>query len=337
VLTSYLVSTAVVLPISGWLATVLGRKRFYMGCVALFTISSLLCGLAPSLTWLIVFRVLQGAGGGLQPSEQSILADTFPPEKLGMVFALYGVAVVVAPAVGPTLGGWITDNYSWHWVFLINVPVGLLSLSLTYTLLATPPAEERRRGAIFRRGLRIDYIGFGLIALGLGCLQIVLDKGQREDWFASTFIIAFSVVAAVALLALIVRELTHEDPIVDLPLLKDENFLAANAVMFAVGFILYGTTQLLPQLVQSLLGYTATIAGLVLMPGGFVIMMLMPIVGFLVGKVQPRTLIALGLLIETFALYQMSQLSLQMAYSDVVWARILQSSGSPFCSCRSRR
>jgi DHA2 family multidrug resistance protein len=264
VLTSYLVSNAVVLPISGWLATVLGRKRFYMGCVALFTLSSLLCGLAPSLTWLIVCRVLQGAGGGsLQPSEQSILADTFAPDKLGMVFALYGVAVVVAPAVGPTLGGWITDNYSWHWVFLMNVPVGLVSLGLTSTLLVTPPAEAHRRGAIRRRGLRIDYIGFSLVALGLGCLQIVLDKGQREDWFASTFIVVFTVLSGVALLALIVWELTHADPIVDLPLLKNRNFLAANLVMFALGFILFGTTQLLPQLVQSLLGYTATIAGLV--------------------------------------------------------------------------
>jgi MFS transporter, DHA2 family, multidrug resistance protein len=331
VLTSYLVSNAVVLPISGWLATVLGRKRFYMGCVALFTISSLLCGLAPSLTWLIVFRVLQGAGGGgLQPSEQSMLADTFPPDKLGMVFALYGVAVVVAPAVGPTLGGWITDNYSWHWVFLINVPVGLVSLSLTSTLLVTPPAEERRRRDILRRGLRIDYIGFGLVALGLGCLQIVLDKGEREDWFASTFIISFTVIAAVALVGLLVRELTHEDPIVDLPLLKDKNFLAANVVMFAVGFILYGTTQLLPQLVQSLLGYTATIAGLVLTPGGFAVMAMMPVTGYLLGKLQPRTLIACGLLIEAFALYQMSQLSLQMAYSDAVWMRIIQSSGLAF-------
>jgi DHA2 family multidrug resistance protein len=331
VLTSYLVSNAVVLPISGWLATVLGRKRFYMGCVALFTISSLLCGLAPSLTWLIVFRVLQGAGGGgLQPSEQSILADTFPPDKLGMVFALYGVAVVVAPAVGPTLGGWITDNYSGHWVFLINVPVGFVSLSLTYALLATPPAEERRRWDILRRGLRIDYIGFGLVALGLGCLQVVLDKGQREDWFASTFIISFTVIAAVALLMLIVRELTHEDHIVDLPLLKDRNFLAANLVMFALGFILFGTTQLLPQLVQSLLGYTATIAGLVLTPGGFVIMALMPVVGFLVGTVQPRTLIALGLLIEAFALYQMSQLSLQISFLDVASVRIIQASGLAF-------
>jgi DHA2 family multidrug resistance protein len=331
VLTSYLVSNAVVLPISGWLATVIGRKRFYMGCVALFTISSMLCGLAPSLTWLIVCRVLQGAGGGgLQPSEQSMLADTFLPEQRGMAFGLYGVAVVVAPAAGPTLGGWITDNYSWHWIFLMNVPVGVLSLILTYALLVTPPAEERRRREVLRRGLRIDYIGFGLVALGLGCLQIVLDKGQRDDWFASTFIIVFTVISAVALLALLVWELTHEEPIVDLPLLKDKNFFAANVVMFVVGFILYTTTQLLPQLVQSLLGYTAMIAGLVITPGGFALMALMPLVGFLLGKLQPRTLMACGLLIEAFSLYHMSQLSLQMAYSDVMWARLIQASGIAF-------
>jgi MFS transporter, DHA2 family, multidrug resistance protein len=331
VLTSYLVSTAVVLPISGWLATVIGRKRFYMGCVALFTISSMLCGLAPSLTWLIVCRVLQGAGGGgLQPSEQSMLADTFLPEQRGMAFGLYGVAVVVAPAAGPTLGGWITDNYSWHWIFLMNVPVGVLSLILTYALLVTPPAEERRRREVLRRGLRIDYIGFGLVALGLGCLQIVLDKGQRDDWFASTFIIVFTVISAVALLALLVWELTHEEPIVDLPLLKDKNFFAANVVMFVVGFILYTTTSLLPQLAQSLLGYTATIAGLVITPGGFALMVLMPLEGFLLGKLQPRTLMACGLLIEAFSLYHMSQLSLQMAYVDVMWARLIQASGIAF-------
>ncbi len=259
-----------------------------------------------------------------------MLADTFPPDKLGMVFALYGVAVVVAPAVGPTLGGWITDNYSWHWVFLINVPVGLVSLSLTYALLVAPPAEERRRRDTLRGGLRIDYIGFGLVALGLGCLQIVLDKGEREDWFASTFIVVFTVMSAVALVMLIVRELTHEDPVVDLPLLKDKSFLADNVVVFAVGFILYGTTQLLPQLVQSLLGYTATIAGLVLTPGGFAVMAMMPVTGYLLGKLQPRTLIACGLLIEAFALYEMSQLSLQMSFSDTVWMRVIQSSGLAF-------
>jgi DHA2 family multidrug resistance protein len=331
VLTSYLVSNAIVLPISGWLATVIGRQRFYMSCVALFTLSSLLCGLAPSLTWLIFFRVLQGiGGGGLQPSEQSILADTFPPDKLGMAFALYGVAVVVAPAAGPTLGGWITDNYSWHWVFLINVPVGCLSLLLTHLLLVTPPAEEQRRREIRQRGLRVDYIGFGLVALGLGCLQVVLDKGQREDWFASTFIVVFTAVSAVALLALIIRELSYKDPIVDLPLLKDKSFLAASLVMFAIGFMLYSTTQLLPELVQSLLGYTATTAGLVITPGGFAVMALMPVVGFLLSKLQPRTLIAGGLLIEAFALYHLSQLSLQVTFLDVMWARILQASGIAF-------
>ena len=259
-----------------------------------------------------------------------MLADTFLPEQRGMAFGLYGVAVVVAPAAGPTLGGWITDNYSWHWIFLMNVPVGVLSLILTYALLVTPPAEERRRREVLRRGLRIDYIGFGLVALGLGCLQIVLDKGQRDDWFASTFIIVFTVISAVALLALLVWELTHEEPIVDLPLLKDKNFFAANVVMFVVGFILYTTTSLLPQLVQSLLGYTATIAGLVITPGGFALMVLMPLVGFLLGKLQPRTLMACGLLIEAFSLYHMSQLSLQMAYVDVMWARLIQASGIAF-------
>ena len=203
VLTSYLVSNAIVLPISGWLATVLGRKRFYMGCVALFTASSLLCGLAWSLGSLVFFRVLQGAGGGgLAPSEQSILADTFPPEKRGMAFALYGVAVVVAPTIGPTLGGWITDNYTWHWIFLINVPVGIMSLLLTGLVLVEPAAEREARRDLWRRGLRVDYVGFGLVAVGLGCLQVVLDKGQRDDWFGSTFILWFSIASASALVFL---------------------------------------------------------------------------------------------------------------------------------------
>ncbi|HXT57585.1 MAG TPA: DHA2 family efflux MFS transporter permease subunit, partial [Pirellulales bacterium] len=209
VLTSYLVSNAIVLPISGWLATVIGRKRFYMSCVALFTVSSLLCGLAPSLGWLIFCRVLQGiGGGGLAPSEQSILADSFAPEKRGMAFALYGVAVVVAPAVGPTLGGWITDNYSWHWIFFINVPVGILSLLLSYVFLVEPPAEKQNRERMRREGFRVDYAGFGLAAVGLGCLQVVLDKGEREDWFGSNFIVGFTIVSVAALLLLVLWELT---------------------------------------------------------------------------------------------------------------------------------
>lgn len=331
VLTSYLVSNAVVLPISGWLANVIGRKRFYMGCVALFTVSSLLCGMAPSLGWLIFFRVLQGiGGGGLAPSEQSILADTFAPEKRGMAFALYGVAVVVAPAVGPTLGGWITDNYSWHWIFLINVPVGIASLALTHFILKEPPAETARREELRRAGLEIDYVGFGLIAVGLGCLQVVLDKGQREDWFQSEFIILFSIASVVALVALVPWELTRKSPIVDLRLFGDRGFGAASAVMFAVGFVLFSTTQLLPQLVQGLMGYDATAAGLVLTPGGFAVMVLMPFVGFLLGKVQPRTLIALGLVIEAASTYHMTGMSLQMSYAHVAWARVFQAAGVAF-------
>ncbi len=309
VLTSYLVANAIVLPISGWLATVIGRKRFYMGCVALFTVSSALCGFAPSLPWLIVFRVLQGlGGGGLAPSEQSILADTFRPEQRGLAFALYGVAVVVAPAVGPTLGGWITDNYSWHWIFFINLPVGLLSLALSYYVLVEPPAETAHRRKLLARGLRVDYVGFGLVALGLGSLQVVLDKGERDDWFGSNFIIAFSVISVVALVALVIWELTRDEPIVDLPLLGNRGFAASCLLMFALGFVLFGTTQLLPQMVQEVLGYTATWAGLVITPGGFAVMALMPVVGLLLTKVQARNLIAFGLIVESFSLFNYSQL-----------------------------
>ncbi len=331
VLTSYLVSNAVVLPISGWLATVFGRKRFYMACVALFTISSLLCGFAPSLGWLIVFRILQGiGGGGLAPSEQSILADSFPESKRGMAFAMYGVAVVVAPAVGPTLGGWITDNYSWHWIFLINVPVGLVSLVLSHFLLVEPAAEKRNRSAILAKGLDVDYMGFGLVALGLGCLQVVLDKGEREDWFSSHFILAFTAVSAVSLAALVVWELTRKNPIVDLPLLKRPGFLAANVVMFVMGFILFGTTQLLPQLVQEILGYTATNAGLVITPGALAVMAMMPFIGFLLKHVQPRLLVVVGFTIEALALWYMSRLNAQISFSHVMWARIFQASGIAF-------
>ncbi|HEX4149677.1 MAG TPA: DHA2 family efflux MFS transporter permease subunit [Pirellulales bacterium] len=331
VLTSYLVANAIVLPISGWLATVIGRKRFYMACVALFSVSSLLCGLAPSLSWLIVFRVLQGmGGGGLAPSEQSILADSFPPEKRGMAFALYGVAVVVAPAVGPTLGGWITDNYSWHWIFFINVPVGIGSLLLSHWVLTEPPAETQGRQKLYRQGFRVDFVGFGLVAIGLGCLQVVLDKGERDDWFGSNFIITFSAISAVALVALVVWELARKDPIVDLPLLADRGFLVSNVMMLTMGFILFGTTQLLPQMVQEVLGYTATYAGLVITPGGFAVMLLMPIIGLLLKKIQPRVLIAVGLLIEAYALFRLSGLNADVAFSDVMWCRVIQAAGIAF-------
>ncbi len=331
VLTSYLVSNAIILPISGWLASVIGRKRFYMGCVALFMISSLLCGLAPNLPLLIFFRVLQGiGGGGLAPSEQAILTDTFPPKKRGMAFAVYGIAIVVAPAVGPTLGGWITDNFSWRWIFFINVPVGLVSLYLSYLVVHDPPEMDARRKKLLKRGLNIDFVGFVSVALGLGAMQVVLDKGQEDDWFGSRFITAFAIIAVVGILFHIVWELMIDEPIVDLPLLKDRTFLVSNIVMFAVGFILFGSTVLVPQFLQAQMGYQATDAGLAITPGGFVVMALMPLVGTLVGKYQAKWLIIFGMAVSSAALYHMTDFDLQVSYAHVAWARMFQMVGLAF-------
>lgn len=327
VLTSYLVSNAIVLPLSGWLSSIVGRKRFYMGCVALFTVSSFLCGLAPNLATLIIFRIMQGAGGGgLQPSEQAILADTFPPAKRGMAFAVYGVAVVMAPAIGPTLGGWITDNYTWRWIFFINIPVGILSLMLTSQLISDPPYMKRRKLS----ETRIDYIGLGLVALGLGTLQIILDKGQRDDWFESNFIVALSVICVAALVSAVVWEWTRKDPIIDLHLFRDRTFGSANFLMFMLGFALLGSTLLLPLFMQTMLGYTAEQAGLALMPGGFTIMVLMPVVGFLLSKYDARWLMALGLSTLSIALFHMTGFELGVDFHTVAMARVFQAAGLAF-------
>ncbi|HSU66362.1 MAG TPA: DHA2 family efflux MFS transporter permease subunit [Tepidisphaeraceae bacterium] len=331
VLTSYLVSNAIILPISGWLASVMGRKRFYMTCVATFTVSSFLCGIAPSLPMLLFFRVLQGAGGGgLAPSEQSILADTFSPQKRGQAFALYGVAVVVAPAIGPALGGWITDNWSWRWIFFINIPVGILSLVLTYFLVQDSESAKKEHEQVWKNGLKVDYLGFGLLAVGLGCLQVVLDKGQEDDWFGSNFITTMAILSAVGIIGTIIWEFITENPIVDLPLFKDLGFFFTCIVMFAVFFILLATTQLLPQLVQQLFHYDATKAGLILMPGGFFIMMLMPLVGFLVNKVQPKWLIVFGLLVEAASMEYLTHLDLNASFWTIAWARVFQAGGLAF-------
>jgi MFS transporter, DHA2 family, multidrug resistance protein len=331
ILTSYLVSNAIVLPISGWLANVIGRKRFYMLCVALFTASSLLCGMAPTLGWLIFFRVLQGiGGGGLAPSEQAILADTFTPKQRGQAFALYGLAVVVAPAIGPTLGGWITDNLTWRWIFFINVPVGFISLFLTYHVLQESPAAIAQHREVAKRGFRVDYLGFALVALGLGSLQVVLDKGQEDDWLSSGFILSFTILAAVGIIGCAIWEFITDDPIVDLPLLKRFNFAFANIMMFAIGFILFSTTQLLPQYTQGLLGYTATQAGLVISPGGFAVMLSMPLVGFLVNRVPAKWLIAFGMLVEGIAMFNMCNFNTQVSFRTLAIARIFQASGLAF-------
>src|SRR4030081_1088975 len=325
---SYLVSNAIVLPLSGWFSGLIGRKRFYMSCVAVFTLSSFLCGLTPSLGVLVIFRILQGVGGGgLQPSEQAILNDTFPVEKRGMAFAVYGLAVVVAPTIGPWLGGWITDNFSWRWIFYINVPVGILSLLLTSFLVSAPPYMKK---ANVKAGFRIDYIGIGLISLGLGSMQIILDKGQREDWLSSNFIRVFFALMIFGLIAGILWELREKEPVVDLRMLKDRNFAIATMAMFFLGFVLYASTVLIPQLLQQLLGYTAQLAGMALSPGGAVIMCMMPVVGILVSRVDTRILVTFGCIVSASALFVMAGWDLGLDYGHAVRARMLQSFGLAF-------
>jgi DHA2 family multidrug resistance protein len=327
VLTSYLVSNAIVLPMSGWFSALIGRKRFYMSCVALFTISSCLCGLAPSLGSLIFFRVLQGVGGGgLQPSEQAILADTFPPKQRGMAFAVYGMAVVFAPAIGPTLGGWITDNFSWRWIFFINIPVGLISLFLTNRLISDPPYMKREK----KSGFRIDYIGLGLLALGLGTLQVVLDKGQRDDWFGSHFIIAMTTISVLALISVIIWEWRHKDPIIDLHLFRDRSFAIGNMLMFMVGFGLLSSTVLIPLFLQTIMGYTAQQAGLALMPGGFAIILAMPLVGYLLGHYDARIMLLFGLTVVGLSLFHMTNFDVAIDFRTVAIARAFQALGLAF-------
>jgi DHA2 family multidrug resistance protein len=328
VLTSYLVSNAIVLPISGWLASVFGRKRFFLLCILIFTLSSLFCGAAPTLGILIVFRVMQGVGGGgLQPMAQSILADTFPPQQRGMAFALYGITAVMAPTIGPTLGGWITDNYSWRWIFYINLPIGILTLLLVYRLVDDPPFLKRLTGA----GIRLDYIGISLLALGVGALQIMLDKGQEDDWFGSHFIVTLACIAAVCLTALVVWELHHGEPILDLRLFKNYNFAVANLMMFILGMILFSSLVMLPQFLQTLMGYTAESAGMVLSASGLVILMEMPIVGQLTTKIPAKYIIAFGWLSLACGLYySVGRLDLLISFRSATWMRLTQAFGMGF-------
>jgi DHA2 family multidrug resistance protein len=328
ILTAYLVTNAVVLPISGWLSQHLGRKRYFIGCIVGFSITSLICGLAPTLGLLIVARGLQGmTGGGLQPTSQAFLADAFPPERRGQAFAMYGLAVVFAPAIGPTVGGWITDNLTWRWVFLINVPVGIVVSLLAMRVLGDPPAEIAARRARRGQPLNLDYIGFALLVIGMVALQVVLDKGQEDDWFASSLITDLSIAAVLGLGAFTIWELRRADPIVDLHLFRDRAFATGNLLMFMLGFSLLGTTVLLPLFVQTLLGYTAEQAGLVLSPGGLATMFMMPVVGALSGKIDARLLIAVGLVGTATAMYHMSGFDLGVNFSTLAWARIYQSLG----------
>lgn len=322
VLTSYLVSNAIVLPISGWFVDLLGRKRFFMLCIVAFTISSLLCGVAFSLGFLLLARVLQGAGGGgLQPMAQAILADTFPPEKRGVAFSLYGVTAIVAPSIGPTLGGWITDNYTWRWIFYINLPVGLAALYLVYKLIEDPPHLARGKLG----GIRLDYIGFGLLAVGVGALQILLDKGQEDDWFGSSFIVTLTILAVVCLVALVIYEWFQENPLVDVRLFRHLNFATASSVMFMVGALSFASTVLMPQFLQTQLGYTAQKAGIVMSAAALVLLMELPIVGQLTTRVQARYLIGLGWLLLAGTMYYSTQrIDLQMSFGSATYLRILQ-------------
>jgi DHA2 family multidrug resistance protein len=331
VLTSYLVANAIVIPISGWLSDAIGRKRYFLISIALFTIASFLCGIAPNLTTLIIARILQGiGGGGLAPVEQAMLADTFPPEKRPMAFAAFAIVVVVGPVLGPMAGGWIVDNSSWHWVFLINVPIGIAAFLGSAWVIDEPDQIREDRAHRFRHGLRIDMVGVALVALGLGFLELTLDRGEREEWFASGFIVATAIIAVVSLAALIVWEWYHEDPVVDVRLLANRNFSATLLVMGMTGLILYGTTQLIPQMLQQVLGYSAFDAGLALTAGGVATLVAVPFAGRLSSKVDVRWLIGIALFVQGAALWNMSHLTAEISFADAAIARLYQAAALPF-------
>jgi len=325
VLTSYLVTNAIVMPISGWLANTFGRKRLFITCITGFTVTSLLCGLAPNLPALIVVRALQGAtGGGLQPVGQAILTDSFAAEKRGMATAIYGIAAVVAPVVGPTLGGWITDNYDWRWIFLINVPVGVVLVLLVQSVV-------KERGAVARGPRRsVDWLGFGFVALALGCLQVVLDRGQDDDWFSSGLITALVIASALGFVLLTWRELSHSDPMVDLRLMRDPGFAVTFVMMLMLGFMLFGSTFLIPAFAQQLMGYRAVDAGMVLSPGGIITIALLPLVGRAINKVDTRVLAAIGFVIGGLSMLLMTRLYLGVSFQTLLWLRVLQSASLPF-------
>jgi DHA2 family multidrug resistance protein len=324
-LTSYLVTNAIVMPISGWLSERFGRKRFFLTCIAGFTVASLLCGLSVNLRMLVVLRAIQGAaGGGLQPTGQAILTDAFPPEKRGMATAIYGMAVVFAPAIGPSIGGWITDTYEWRWVFLINVPVGAALIFLIGFLLHTPGEDAKGDNN------RMDWLGLGLIALALGSLQIVLDRGQEDDWFASGLITGLSIASAVGFIFLMWWEWSHKHPIVDLQLLKRRDFGIGFVLMLCFGFMILGSTYLVPAYAQSLMGYRATEAGEIIAPGGLLLVALFPLIGRIVNKIDLRLMIAFGIVVCGGAVWWMTNFYLDVPFWVLSLGRAMQAVGLAF-------
>jgi MFS transporter, DHA2 family, multidrug resistance protein len=320
-LTSYLVANAIILPMTGWLASTFGRKRLLMLSVVGFTTASFLCGLAPTLGSLIFFRILQGAtGGALQPLSQAVLLEAFPPQDRGKAMGFWGLGIVVAPILGPVLGGWLTDTYSWRWVFYINIPVGIASIVMTKLYIFDPPYLRRESS-------KVDYWGIGMLALGIGALQIVLDKGQQEDWFESTFIAALAVISVVTLVALVIHELKTEHPIVDLRVFKARSYAVGVFLMTVLGFVLYGSMVLLPIMLQTLLGYPPLQAGIAMAPRGIGSFFMMPLTGLMTGKFDPRKLLGIGLLVGGITLLWLGELNLQAGYWDIFWPQLIQGVG----------
>ncbi len=329
--TTFLVATAIVIPISGWLADVIGRKRYYMISVAIFTISSFACGIAPNLPLLIIARIVQGAaGGGLASAEQSMLADTFPPKQRGAAFAAYGLVVILGPVIGPVVGGLITDNSSWRWCFLINVPIGMISLFLVNMFVDEPKALVDDRRKLLSKGLSVDLVGFILVALFFGCLEVTLDRGQTDDWFASPLITITALVSAGSLFLFIPWELTRDEPIVPIAMFARPNFGIASLFLLITGMIIFSSTLFIPQLLQQVMHYTATDAGLALTAGGLATLVAMPVVGFLSGKVDARLMIGAAFVVEGLALLNMSHLNTNMSFNSAALARTYQAVGLPF-------
>ena len=323
-ITSYLASNAIIIPMTGWLSRLFGRKRYLIFSISLFTFSSFMCGSSWNLQSLVFFRVLQGIGGGaLQPISQAILLETFPPHQHGMAMAVFGVGTTFGPIVGPLLGGWITDNWSWNWIFYINVPIGFISILMALFFIVDPPYMERTK-------MKIDYWGLFFLVIGIGCLQIVLDKGQREDWFSSSFITWMSYISISSLIMFIMVEFFAENPIVNLRTFRNRSFSSGNMIVFFTFFSLFSSIVLLPIYLQTLMGYTSFLAGLALAPGGIASMIAMPIAGKLVTKINPKAILAFGIATAGYSVHLMAQFNLLADFSTILWPRVVMSVGFGF-------